>query len=277
MKASQLYALKPIREEFDFENAVNAAKKITMESGADYPFNHIFNDERMDYKDVQAIDKEERVKLSYYMEEGDDKYGAILFTVRFDDKPFMIVQKSGRWYDDMDVFLTDESILKEFEAYIVEKFPLLPKDEKLAVLDPEKDLDYLTKIGDYNMADYYDPTLNPLYEKGDIVWGWTKENHLKYDFSSDYKGFVLTKVEITSVNPTHPYDTYSGIQIERSWNNDEMVLSDKGGIGTSLNDSLIIGKVNEIDMPKLAINNLVDKEGKLPNNYNVRNPLKIKV
>ena len=275
MNANELYALKPTREYFDFSSAISAASHINMNSGEKYPLQYIFDEDRMEYEDINKVDEEKRVKLSYYMEEGDDKYGAILYSISMDDKPFMIVQKSGRWYGETITYLTDEKILKEFEGYILEKFPLLPENEKLDVLDPTLNLPELTKFADYDMEDVYDPNLKPLYKEGDEVWGWVQENHLKYSVSTGYKGYVLTKVLIETVNSTHPTDTYFGIQTERMWENSEMILSNKGGIGTRLNDHLIVGRVNEIDMPKLAINNLVDKDGKLPDSYIVKNPFKI--
>lgn len=103
------------------------------------------------------------------------------------------------------------------------------------------------------------------------------ENHLKYSFSDDYQGYVLTIVKINNVTEFKSVDTYNGSQRERGWddigNGQKMKLyslNEKGvGIGCSLNDKLIVGKFGEIPEPKFAIKNFVDSKGFLPNSYKI--------
>ena len=111
---------------------------------------------------------------------------------------------------------------------------------------------------------------NSKYKVGDIVWGWVKENHLNYE-----DNYVLTKVKIIMVNKFKSSDTYFGSQINRRWGEDEysmkmqFVENVMRGIGCTLNDSMIVGLVDEIPMPEKAINHFIDKNGYLNESYSM--------
>lgn len=278
MKPNDLYALKPIKVDYEFNDLSKALMSTYTEGGRDYPFKAVL--EQIDsegYELKEQISAEKRIETRTYMEEGDgDKWGGVLYSIYFDNQPLMVVKNDGRYYSDYDTYITDLELFGKLEEYVKSKISLVV-DNNPAVYKADEDIPDLEQVSSYNLFDHYQPDLVPQYKEGDIVWAWVVENHLKYDFSDDWKGYVLTQVEIKTVYPYKPLETYWGTQIERGWenysNSREMVLNaPHNGIGCALNDNLIVGKVDEIPMPSLAVNNFVNEKGHLPPDYKMEAP-----
>lgn len=276
MKPSDIYALTPLEIDYDFNYLSNALLSTYTTEGKQYPFKAVLQQiESEGYEVREEIEKEKRIETRTYMNEGDDKWGATLYSVYFDGQPLMIVKNDGRYYNDFETYLTDLEVFNKLEEYVKSKISLTV-DNNPAIYNSEEDIPDLEQVNSYNLFDYYAVGLQPQYKEGDVVWGWVPENHLKYDFADDYKGYVLTKVKITKVSPLKPVETYWGSQIERGWGKEDtnkMILNAQhSGIGCSLNDNLIVGKVDEIPMPTLAINNFVNEKGQLPSDYKMDAP-----
>jgi hypothetical protein len=277
MKLKDLYSLPPISVEHNFSLAYEAIRDLARESSRDPVYklesfvNTIGNSR---YGLDEKIDSA-RFQINMYMDEGDDKYGARLYTVVFDGVPIMMVKNNGRYYDDYNAYLSNEKQLYALIDYIYTLVDVEENSGKPEVISEEQDIADLTEVGNYELFDYYDNTFEPKYKMDDLVWAWVPENHLRYDFSDDYQGYVLTQVRITDVNKFKRLDSYHGSQRERGWDQSGVgskmklyKLNEKGvGIGCSLNDDLILGKVGEIDEPKFALKNFVDSKGFLPKSY----------
>lgn len=278
MKPNEIYALNPIKVDYDFNDLSKALMSTYTEEGKEYPFKAVLEQINSEgYELKEQISEEKRIETRTYMDEGDgDKWGGILYSIYFDNQPLMIVKNDGRYFSDYDTYITDLNLFNKLEEYVTSKISMVV-DNNPAVYNPDEEIPDLEQVSSYNLNDYYAADLIPEYKEGDVVWAWVPENHLKYGFADDYKGFVLTKVEIRNVYPYKPLDTYFGNQIERGWENysncSEMVLNaPHNGIGCALNDTLIVGKVDEIPMPDFAVNNFVNEKGRLPPDYKMDAP-----
>lgn len=271
MKPNEIYALTPISTSNQFSSVASALQSISTNTGKDHILIALLDNVR--YEIDEAITEENRFEVRTYMEEGDDKYGANLYAVYFDSKPLMIVHNNGRYYGDYMSYLTNEKLLNEVTDYIISKVPV--EETHPGVYDPNEEIEGLEQVGDYNLHDYYVTDLKPQYQKDDLVWAWVPENHLLSGYSQNYKGVVLTQVVITQVYSNKPKETYWGMQPQRGWDQEShtMVLNAKNcNMGCSLNDKTIVGKVSDIPMPDLAINNFVDEKGYLPETYKMEMP-----
>lgn len=278
MKPNELYALQPIEVDYDFDNLSSALLSTYTKDGRDYTFKAVLEQINSEgYELKNEISEEKRIETRFYMKEGDgDKWGGNLYSVYFDNQPLMVVKNDGRYYSDYDTYITDLELFSKLEEYIQSKINLVI-DNNPSSYNPDEDITNLETVSSYNLNDHYKADLVPQYKEGDVVWAWVEENHLKYSFSDTCKGYVLTKVEIGKVYPFKPLETYYGSQIERGWksydSSREMVLNaSSNGIGCSFNDNLIVGKVDEIPMPTLAINNFVNEKGELPSDYKMDAP-----
>lgn len=283
MKISEIYAFEPIKVEHDINMAIEAIKDI-IHSNNDYvsfELESVIQIWEDSYKNEAMIDKD-RFEVRIYMDESDDngKYGARLYSIYFDGIPMMLVKNNGRYFVDYETYLTDKEQLMKFANYLIELAKNFHQEKEIEVFNPDEDINGVEVVGSYNLLSFYNPNLKPKYQIGDLVWAWVPENHLKYDFSDDYHGYVLTKVRITNVSPFNPQSTYFGSQRERGWHVSEdrsfshimqLYPMDEGfaGIGCDFNDSLIVGKVNAIPMPEIAINNQVDEQGFLKPGYKI--------
>jgi hypothetical protein len=272
MKPQELYALQPIEVNYHFNYVQKALAQVNDSEGYAVPLAELFSRD-IDYDQISVLEEKKLFKIHFYMNEGDDKYGAILYGVYFNDEPFMVVKNNGRWYEQFDPYVTNLEVYHKAEKFLVDF--LFNQPEKLpSIYHDDMDIDDLHIIDNYNFHDYYDANLQAQYQVGDEVWAWVSENHLKYSFANDYKGYVLTKVVIGRIKPFSPDETYWGQQVERGWDdNRAMVLKldgQKGGVGATFSDALIVGKVNEIDMPKHAVNHYVNEKGELPDNYAIK-------
>lgn len=186
-----------------------------------------------------------------------------------------VVQNSGRWGDEYTTFLTDTTLFAEVEEYIKSKLP--PVNTLPDSCDPDADLTQLNEINGYPISDYYEHDLNPKYKVGDIVWAWTKENNSVSNYDESNKGYVLTRIKIDKLSPNHPYETYGGSQIDRYYEplKRDVIFKENSDrpYYAYLNDRLIIGKVEEMPIPSLAINYFVNEEGKLPESYKFEEPI----
>lgn len=278
MKPQELYALTPIEVNYHFNYVQKALARVNDSEGYSVPLADLCSND-IDYEKTSILEEEKRFKIHFYMNEGDDKYGAILYGVYFDNEPFMIVKNNGRYYEQFDPYVTDLDVYHKAEKFLID-FVFNQPEKMPDIAHADVDIDDLHIIDNYNLHDHYDANLKPAYEHDDEVWAWVDENHLKYHFSADCKGYVLTKVIIKRITPFNPLETYWGQQSERSWSDDmqnrQMILKTNenkmgfGGVGARLNDTMIMGKVSDMIMPVYAVNNYVNEKGELPQDYCIK-------
>lgn len=280
MKLKDLYSLPPASTNYRFELAFEAIKSLARQNSGNpvYKLEMFCNAvENFVYSLYDKINQT-RFQINMYMDEGDDKYGARLFTVVFDGVPIMMVKNDGRYYDDFAAYLSNEKQLYALTDYILSLVEVSADMGTPDIVSEDEDIADLTLVNSYELFDYYDHTNQPKYKKDDLVWAWVPENHLKYNFSDDYKGYVLTKVLITDVAKFNKANTYHGSQRERGWDNNKIGVNTMKlfpfnvtgvGIGCSLCDELILGLVSEIPEPKFALKNFVNSKGYLPDSYKI--------
>jgi hypothetical protein len=283
MKISEIYQLEPIAVKQDLGLIIESMKAI-VENNYNSRYFELETlvlawENAFEYE--HKIDKN-RYAIHMYMDESDDydKYGARLFAIYFENIPMMLVKNHGRYFDTYEAFITNKKKLEEFVSYMNSIAKEFNKEKEITTFSEDEDIVGVEVINSYSLFDYYNKDLNQKYQIGDLVWAWVPENHLVYSFAEDYVGYVLTKVKISRFNKFNPVDTYHGSQYERGWHylekkefSRKMQLhtteQKSVGIGCSCNDSLIVGKVEDIPMPKMAINNFVDKDGFLNSDYKV--------
>lgn len=281
MKISEIYAFTPIEIKHDMDLIIASFKSCLQENYQSHNFEleSVVQAWEDSYEHEHMIDKN-RYSIHMYMDESDNngKYGARLFSIYFENTPIMLVKNNGRYFEDYESYLTNKDQLQKFVDYLLKLAKEFSEKEEIKTVSAEEEIADIEFVGDYNLFDFYNPSMETKYKEGDLVWGWVKENHLKYEFSDDFIGYVLTKVKINKVNKFNPSSTYYGNQCERGWSKTEdrsfsskmqlFTIDEKFfGIGCELNDSIIVGKVDEIPMPKMAINNFVDAEGFLNPGY----------
>lgn len=271
MKLQQIFDLKPIRTSNDFYGVKDALSSIYNEHGRKSTLATMLDNFDIDSDKYTEIENEKRVEVRTYMQEGDDKWGAILYSVYFDNEPCMLVKNDGRYFSDHDCYLANNGVYEKLEKYVLSKMDYESTPQKYNL---DEDIADLQVVNQYDLNNHYSKDLKPQYKIGDEVWAWVKENHLKESYSPDYKGYILTKVEVHRISEFDPINTYWGVQCERGWNQEiphTMVLnSDRiSKVGTQFSDEVIIGKVSEIPIPRFAINNFVDSRGVVNPDYQV--------
>lgn len=266
MNLRQIFALEPVSTNHFFAMAFSATANIYGQDGQMSSISNFINNIEVDYDLHEIIEAEKRIEIRMYMDEGDDKWGATLYGVFFDNSPIMLVKNTGRYLSDYTVYPTNEEAFSQYEAYLRSKL----QEAVVNFEDMDTDIENLDVVGDYNLFDYYTIGHEPKYQVNDIVWAWV--NEAKYGISK--KGFVLTRARIEKVNKFSKIETYHAVQIDRSFDAAQTTLykpaSDmytSSGLGAVLKDSMIIGKVQEMDTPQDAIENYVDSNGYLPEDY----------
>ena len=273
MNLKEIYALPPIKTENNIGLMISGLKDYgsTGSSKLHLEVANLMNNELLETDEFEKAFNEENVECHFYLDESDSnqKWGARLFSVFYKKQPLMLVKNYGRYFSEYYAYISNEKLLKEVLADIAESIKTLDvEDKETQIYDENENIEDLELVNSYSLFDYYDPTLQEKYKVGDIVWGWVKENHLNYE-----DNYVLTKVKIIMVNKFKSSDTYFGSQINRRWGEDEysmkmqFVENVMRGIGCTLNDSMIVGLVDEIPMPEKAINNFIDKDGYLNEAY----------
>lgn len=172
MKLKDIYKLQPMSVSHDFNLAFQAIQDLARSNSGDICYKlDQFCHSVEDFIYQLNIDTC-RFQINMYMDEGDDKYGARLYTVVFDGVPIMMVKNNGRYYDTFNAYLSNQQQLYIFLDYI---YSLIDADENLGkpeVVSEDEDIAELTKIGDYELFNYYDQNNNPQYKKNDLVWAW---------------------------------------------------------------------------------------------------------
>jgi len=132
------------------------------------------------------------------MNEGDDKYPAMLFTWWFNGSPFMVSHSYGRWGDTHDFWVTDGTTMRSAVNDIMNRLNALndTSTTQSPVVDPDLDVADIDKIGSYSLMNYYDPTPSLKYAEGDEVYVWNEVNHLSYE-----KNYAIFRVRIGTVSP----------------------------------------------------------------------------
>lgn len=266
MNLHQIFALEPVSTNHFFAMAFSATANIYGQDGQMSSISNFINNIEVDYDLHEIIEAEKRIEIRMYMDEGDDKWGATLYGVFFDNSPIMLVKNTGRYLSDYTVYATNEEAFSQYEAYLRSKL----QEAVVNFEDMDTDIENLDVVGDYNLFDYYTIGYEPKYQVNDIVWAWV--NEAKYGISK--KGFVLTRARIEKVNKFSKIETYHAVQIDRSFDAAQTILYERAsdmytssGFGAVLKDSMIIGKVQEMDTPQDAIENYVDSNGYLPEDY----------
>jgi len=269
MKLKEIFELTPIEKNHHSDRVISALKQLTSKDGKELLIAKLLNSfELIDEKD---LDNDKRIENRVYLNEGDDKYGARLFSVFFDNMPVMVIKNNGRYYEDHECYIANSLAYEKLENYIISNLKIENTPEKHLL---EEDIVDLEVVGDYDLKNHYVKDLNPKYAIGDRVWAWVEENHLKQSYSNDYKGYILTQVEVKTISEFDPIKTYGGVQCERGWSKNNaytMILGSEiiSPIGTQFSDEVIVGKVSDIPMPKFAINHFIDENGVTDKNYQV--------
>jgi hypothetical protein len=148
---NELYALKPIRDDF------SRTDRLEKWLGEEEICLH-------DYKRWEEIETAGLVKLKYLVDEymGSDESFEIA-TVWFASNPIAVVTHSGE--DNNDRYITDISGWYGMIAYLRE-FMVPEEDEKPKTVDPSKPLHWLTEPDSYyTIHDYYDVERQEKKEK----------------------------------------------------------------------------------------------------------------
>lgn len=277
MNLKEIYALPPVKTENNIGLMISGLKDYgsTGSSKLHLEVANLMSNELLETDEFEKAFNKENVECHFYLDESDSnqKWGARLFTVFYKKQPLMLVKNYGRYFSEYYAYISNEKLLKEVLVDIVESIKALDvEDKETQIYDENENIEDLELVNSYALFDYYDPTLKEKYKVGDIVWGWVKENHLNYEDK-----YVLTKVKIHNVYKFQRSGTYWGVQMNRTWTKTEdntpmkmqFVEELPHGIGCTLNDSMIVGLVDEIPMPEKAINHFIDKNGYLNESYSM--------
>lgn len=260
MKPSEIYNLDPIKISYDFDYKIKESLvAIYYENGK--RCNWFENLDKQFTREIeQEIESQKKLACKIYMSEGENDYGAMLFSLFYNEKPFMIVKNYGKHMGQYETYLTDLSILVEVKKYM-ESFSINSQD-KFSVYSKNEDIKELKNIDNYDFHHYYDKNLIPKYKENDIVWAFIPLKH-SYDKFVDSDYFILTRIKILNINkynPTYTYDSFS-IDIKYDWKkqlffiNHDLInknyhQSSHGSIAViAVCDDLILGNIENTIVP----------------------------
>lgn len=239
---------------------------IKNDVGAFHPISDRLRDASIDETNLT------RFKVNVYAESSDDKYRIIIGVVFFDNKPCIGYTISGRYGSDVDTYPFDKELFEQAIEYL--KSFLEPETPPDFMFKSPQEVKIPDELGGHHTADYFEPDFKSEYKVGDEVWVWVLENHLKYQFSEGYKGYVLVKAEIDRFKTHAFWDTFHGSQKDRFWERNgfkagaRMQYQPGKGMGCYISEALILGKVSDIkEEPDMSFYKQVDKEGFLPSDY----------
>ncbi len=273
---AQIYSFTPVKTEFNnidylaemVKDLTRSDKPYTNQIVAGFAAHFLYDSNEWQVAESMNKHKTDSKRLSFNWvldEQGDNgKYPSAIFYVSFDNNPFMLGHRSGRYGSDYNVWLTDESILTTVVTWITENF-LNPEDGvNLEVSETDVDIEGIDCVGYANLFDFYAPENEAakLAKPDDLVWAWVEENHLKWDTR-----YVLCLCKILKVNPRLKKTPYTARVLNYYWGNDsirekEFKSDNSGCIHAHFNDAYI-EQIGDFPVPEMAINNMVDENGKL--------------
>lgn len=257
MKPSDIYSLEPINVSYClYFKIMSSLESLYYDNGRKCTWFENLED-KFTAETEKIIESEKKLACKIYMYEESDSYGAMLFALFYDEKPFMVVKNYGKDMETYDNYLTDLSVLEEVKKYI-DSFSL-KTNNTFSIYNTDTDEKELDNIDSYLFEDYYQKNLILNYKEGDIVWAFIPLQYNYHKFiESDY--FVLTRVKITNINkynPTHSYDVFP-IDLVYKWENRNFFINHDLTIQPthpsysghfSICDELILGKNDSIITP----------------------------
>lgn len=270
MKPSDIYKLKPIKVGSTFRYTEKALANLCNTDGSEDAF---FSQMKIDSKNEQKIEDDNLLRWHLYMDEGDDKYGGVLYALYYETTPYMIVKNHGRYYETYDTFLTNQTILEEKVRPYLKSLAFVEEQAMLQVYTENEEIPDLGKVSDYDINDYNNSNFTPLYQKGDVVWAWVAKS--LYDNAMDSDELFMMKCRIKEINEVNQVRTYQVEQLWREFKYKNTKASECFYQDESLcqrptlcdsNDMLILGKCSEYSEPECSIRKMLDKNNELPDN-----------
>lgn len=179
-----------------------------------------------------------RVEARYYADHSfDGERCWSLYSLWFDDKPFMVCQEAGRGgRDHRDCFITDLDTCRAAEEYLR---TLGRAGDGRQAVSPDEDAPALTSFYGCELSDFYTADLSPEFGPGDVVLAMVLEDHLR-----DRTKKVPTRVEIERVDRFSPRHTYHGRQLDRRLGTDHRMVDSpgNGNVWATFGESDVVGR-----------------------------------
>lgn len=264
MTPNYLYSLTPIAiEDCAFSEFLDILKQMENNDAYRIHFPELLTVIALNNmsNDVYSIKDRDVMVRHELMDEGEEKYPAMLFTWWFNGSPFMITHSYGRWGDSHDFWVTDESIMRSALNDLIERLQAQNDTSTIQspVVNPDSEVADIDTVDGYYLMDYYDPNPSLKYAEGDEVYVWNEVNHLSYE-----KNYAIFRVRIGTISPHTKRSTYWGQKLDQRWKGNVMVYDhDNGSIGANFSDAWVIGKLTDplpVAATQYLYENVVNKE-----------------
>ena len=161
MNLKEIYALPPIKTENNIGLMISGLKDYgsTGSSKLHLEVDNLMNNALLETDEFEKAFNEENVECHFYLDESDSnqKWGARLFSVFYKKQPLMLVKNCGRYFSEYYAYISNEKLLKEVLADIIESIKILDvEDKNTQIYDENENIEDLELVNSYALFDHYD-------------------------------------------------------------------------------------------------------------------------